>query len=658
MTGTLVRLSTRRRGLVAPFAVALVAALTSVGARAQEAPEGEVIEDESMEFLMNGQKIGYVRTVVRRAGGIIIVTAQSVMELSRFGTTIRQEVRQEMRETAAGDPVSFRMVQKMAAFAVTIEGRFQGGRLHLTSKTMGGERTRVEEWPEGARFGWALEKYIRGNMARPEGAFTFTTYSPELDRFVTVTYENAGVAEVEVRGRTVRVTRWRIHGLYPGMIPDEYRDSSGTVWKLVINMLGLRIEAVRATREKAEAPPATPATVDLLLDLSVRIRSRIARQFEVDHARYRVSVAEGDARELSLDGPGQRVEKRNDDGSVILSVRAVRPDPARVLPRPIRDPAMKKYLEPSTFVQSDDPEIVAAAREVAGDGSSSYVAAKRLELWVMRNMKHRGFDRGFASAKEVFKDRAGDCTEHAVLLCAMMRAVGIPSRVATGIEYFELQPGRYAFFYHMWVEGYTGEWVPFDATLAGRFVDAAHIRLSSSALEGMSPAGGALELMQFMGRLRLTLLEYSIDGRRVTPVAGAPRGVVETRCRVPDYGVSFAVPEGWEVRSTGLAAEIAAAVERRAGKERIHFVVKAVPPGRVLSGAIETLGGRRRLSDRREARLGNMPAVRMTITSLLGPKRELIVALSEGTLYILRLGPVTEAGKQALESVAESFRFE
>ena len=36
-----------------------------------------------------------------------------------------------------------------------------------------------------------------------------------------------------------------------------------------------------------------------------------------------------------------------------------------------------------------------------------------------------------------------------------------------------------------WTEAYVGEWVPHDATLAGRFVDATHICFAESDMAGM-----------------------------------------------------------------------------------------------------------------------------------------------------------------------------
>ncbi len=56
----------------------------------------------------------------------------------------------------------------------------------------------------------------------------------------------------------------------------------------------------------------------------------------------------------------------------------------------------------------------------------------------------------------------GDCTEHAVMLAAMMRASGIPSRVVIGLTYSDQAS---AMIGHMWTEAWIdGHWIPYDST--------------------------------------------------------------------------------------------------------------------------------------------------------------------------------------------------
>ncbi|MFN9738187.1 MAG: transglutaminase domain-containing protein [Pseudomonadota bacterium] len=85
---------------------------------------------------------------------------------------------------------------------------------------------------------------------------------------------------------------------------------------------------------------------------------------------------------------------------------------------------------------------------------------------------------GYASAAETVASREGDCTEHAVLLAALARALGVPARVVNGLAYAPAFAGRENVFVpHAWIKAWDGRrWGSYDAALPG--FDAGHIALS------------------------------------------------------------------------------------------------------------------------------------------------------------------------------------
>ena len=85
--------------------------------------------------------------------------------------------------------------------------------------------------------------------------------------------------------------------------------------------------------------------------------------------------------------------------------------------------------------------------------------------------------------------RRGDCTESAVLLAALGRSIGIPTKVASGLVYSRdaYHGVRNVFMPHSWVLAYVdGRWRSFDAAL-GAF-DSSHIALTISDGEARSIA--------------------------------------------------------------------------------------------------------------------------------------------------------------------------
>jgi hypothetical protein len=87
---------------------------------------------------------------------------------------------------------------------------------------------------------------------------------------------------------------------------------------------------------------------------------------------------------------------------------------------------------------------------------------------------------GYGSAFEAWKSRRGDCTEYAVLLAAMGRAAGVPTRVVSGLVYARRFEGqRHVFVPHAWVHAWTGNgWESFDAAI-GTF-DSTHLAFAVS----------------------------------------------------------------------------------------------------------------------------------------------------------------------------------
>jgi hypothetical protein len=115
---------------------------------------------------------------------------------------------------------------------------------------------------------------------------------------------------------------------------------------------------------------------------------------------------------------------------------------------------------------------------------------------------------GFASAGEVAVTLSGDCTEHAVLLTALLRAAGIPARVVSGLLYVESFAGeRDVFGYHMWTQAWIeGRWVDLDAMGAGDF-DATHIALATSPLDDQEDfLQVSTSLAPWMGALSIEVL--------------------------------------------------------------------------------------------------------------------------------------------------------
>jgi transglutaminase-like putative cysteine protease len=172
-------------------------------------------------------------------------------------------------------------------------------------------------------------------------------------------------------------------------------------------------------------------------------------------------------------------------------------------------PAAPK-LKHTAAADGRDPRIKALTGEaLEGVGTDPTVRAEALRRFVRRHIKAKDLSVGMATASEVARTRTGDCTEHAVLLAAMLRSAGIPARAASGLMYVDQFIGqRGVFGYHMWTQAWLdGRWVDLDAMLDDVAFDATHITLSVSDLDETGMTNDLVQMVPIIGNLQIDVLE-------------------------------------------------------------------------------------------------------------------------------------------------------
>ena len=149
------------------------------------------------------------------------------------------------------------------------------------------------------------------------------------------------------------------------------------------------------------------------------------------------------------------------------------------------DSVDKKYLLPTTIIDSDHPGIVEYARRMTDDDPKDPIAAAvklyyavRDDIWY--DPYYPFYLPEHYRASNILKDQRGFCISKASLLCALARACGISSRVgfATVRNHLATQKlldylGSDVFVYHGYTEMYLGgRWVKatptFNAELCRR----------------------------------------------------------------------------------------------------------------------------------------------------------------------------------------------
>jgi hypothetical protein len=156
-------------------------------------------------------------------------------------------------------------------------------------------------------------------------------------------------------------------------------------------------------------------------------------------------------------------------------------------------------LQPSLFVQSDHPDIMALAAALAKKNTPDRDKVVNIKNWIFANIEKRPV-LSVPNALETLKNRMGDCNEHAVLFAALARAAGVPARIEAGLVYLK---GR--FYYHAWNAVFLGRWVTVDALMNQFPADVTHIRLTRGGPDSQ------LDLMGAIGNIKLEIVDIRYD---------------------------------------------------------------------------------------------------------------------------------------------------
>lgn len=164
----------------------------------------------------------------------------------------------------------------------------------------------------------------------------------------------------------------------------------------------------------------------------------------------------------------------------------------------IGQPNLEVYLQGDTLTEVYDPLIQKTAREIVGKETDLWKRALLVHQFVFKELEKTPTV-SIPNAIEVLKTKKGDCNEHAVLYTALARAANIPARTVVGLVYSTSRNGSAGFFYHAWVEVFTGkDWIAIDPTWNQIPADATHIAFIEGGIESQ------VQVTSLMGKIKLT----------------------------------------------------------------------------------------------------------------------------------------------------------
>ena len=140
-------------------------------------------------------------------------------------------------------------------------------------------------------------------------------------------------------------------------------------------------------------------------------------------------------------------------------------DPSTIGETPISDlpPEALTYLYPSRYCPSDS--LYAVAREQFGGMAPGYARIQAIRDWVHERTEFKvGTSHSSTTALDTYKQRHGVCRDFAHLTIAFCRALNVPARFVSALDY-GADPALGPPDFHAYVECFLGgRWYVFDAT--------------------------------------------------------------------------------------------------------------------------------------------------------------------------------------------------
>lgn len=432
-----------------------------------------------------GVTIGHGSTeIVERRDGRDVIETQAVFLQEQGEPATNIIGRTVFRQDRDGRTLAVDATMQTGRFVSRTDVRVEGGTAHILNQTPTARWTDVVAVGRDVRFDGG-EGLLAHWSPSATPRLEFDNFNVDAMSVDHVVIEARPAADA---GGSISALRFEYHDGGLVSVTRLTIDAAGRLVDSAQPMFGSMIHLRVADQRTALAPHLPfPLIPNSALPSPVRITPAAAQS----HIRYTIGFREGIAFAPPQTGE-QRVTQQGD--AIVVDICA-----ECGLSLGADRETLADALRPTAWMQSDNPRLRAIVAPVAAMDVSD-TQKMRLLLQRARPYIARPDYAGHYSALDTITRRAGDCTEAAVLLAALGRAAGIPTRVASGLvytrqAYFGVSN---AFLPHSWTLAYVeGRWRSFDLALEN--FDSTHIALTvgNGDARSIAAAGQLASLLRF-----------------------------------------------------------------------------------------------------------------------------------------------------------------
>ncbi|MCE9618522.1 MAG: transglutaminase-like domain-containing protein [Planctomycetes bacterium] len=484
---------------VAMFAAQFAATPTRMAA--DEAPRWYYIT-------LNEVPVGWSCSLTKPIEGGFRTESQTRLRMAREKQILSMTTTAWIEEDAAGKPL--RSGQSQTGGGLSVRVNWEWAEEGIRERRTQGASVTEKLLPAIAKEALPPAAALRAaQAARTAGKKDFTLLLLDPGQGVQpaeVRSELVGSASVPVNGKPVECTHWKSSGPLIPLGSEEWIDAAGEmVQSQTPTGLGVLRSLLCSETTAISALDDAKPPVEVMVASFVKVDPPLADVMKKRSVHLLVKAKKPPIMPLPQEG-FQRV-KRNPDGSFDVTIDLDRP----------AEPSLKSVAADAAFMDSSpmidwkDPSVLALKESaLAGAHVAATDSAGRSKLFqaaVASHITKKDLASAFASASETAQSKSGDCTEHAVLLAALLRADGIPSRVAAGLVWADFFAGeRNVFAWHLWTQALIdGRWVDLDATLPanGESFHPGHLLLAVTPLRDAASDPAWTSLLTSMGNLSI-----------------------------------------------------------------------------------------------------------------------------------------------------------
>jgi len=482
-------------------------------------PGAEKVESAHEKWkaiVLQGEKIGYIQETIEHLTHndqrYVRTTTVNQMVIQRAGQPLTLIVEDVFLADIDGSLKQYVTKMNQAGAVTRFTGKVaeDGKTLQITTQSSTSQAPIQESISWKPEYGglYALKRLVQEPPLEVGQKRSTTTLVPTVNKPARHTMEGLKHESVTMLdGSQVTLLKTRHQMEIEGQAAVEstvWLDDAGEVVKETSPVQNFEI--YRCPKEFALSPNKS-VSFDLALDTIVPVdgmpQDKLDQRPELT---YRVKLKSGDPAKIFASGTNQKVAPE-DKHTAKLRVWRIQPD-AKLpdsLPQSSKPSAADTAASP--LVQANDPAVQRLIQQATLPGSNPAEQAIALEKFVHQAIEEKNFSQGFLSAAEVAQAKTGDCTEHAVLLMALLRAQGIPARGALGLVYVDYGEQQ-GFAYHMWTEAWIGDrWLPLDATRGKAGIGVDYIKVTQTDLSGSGAFAAFLPVSQVIGQLEIEVVE-------------------------------------------------------------------------------------------------------------------------------------------------------